>query len=88
MEKIGRIKIFEHYIENHGFRFTSLYGDRDTSERILMHWALSKKKRVGNRLHKLRKEQNRLANSKINTLQNYFGIALRQNTGNLEKISN
>ena len=41
-------------------------------------------KRVGNRLRKLRKEKKlgvtkRLTNSKIDILQNYFGIALRQN---------
>ena len=50
-------------------------------------------RRVGNRLRKLRKEKrlggkNRLTNTKIDTLQNYFGIALRQNIGNLEAMTN
>ena len=45
-------------------------------------------KRVGNRLRKLRKEKKlggkkRLANKKIDTLQNYFGTALRENVGNI-----
>ena len=41
-------------------------------------------KRVGNRLKKLRKEKklggkNRLTDAKIDILQNYFSIVLRQN---------
>ena len=49
-------------------------------------------KRVGNRLRKLAKEKkidgkNRLTNKKIDTLQNYFGIALRQNVGNLDAMT-
>ena len=41
-------------------------------------------KRVGNRLRKIRKDKKlgvvkRLTNTKIDKLQNYFGIALRQN---------
>ena len=49
-------------------------------------------KRVGNRLRKLRKAEklgraNHLTNKKIDTLQNYFGIALRQNTGDLQEMS-
>ena len=41
------------------------------------------------RLRKLRKElklggKNGLTNQKIDTLQNYFGIALNQNSGDLE----
>ena len=48
-------------------------------------------KRIGCRLRKLRKEKklggkNRLTTAKIDTLQNYFGIALRQNVGNLESM--
>ena len=48
-------------------------------------------KRVGNRLRKIRKDKKlggvkRLANTKIDKLQNYFGIALRQNAGNLENM--
>ena len=50
-------------------------------------------KRVGNRLRKLMKEKKlggakRLTNTKIDILQNYFGIALRNNTGELEKMTN
>ena len=49
-------------------------------------------KRVGNRLRKMRKEKklgrkNRFTNRKIDTLQNYFGITLRQNVGNLEAMT-
>ena len=33
-------------------------------------------------------EQNDLTSSKIDILQIYFGIALRQNVGNLENITN
>ena len=48
-------------------------------------------KRVGNRLRKIRKDKKldgvkRLTNTKIDKLQNYFGIALRQNVGNLENM--
>lgn len=47
-------------------------------------------RRISNRLHKLREEKklgekNRFTNSKIDTLQKYFGIVLRQNIGNFEK---
>ena len=50
-------------------------------------------KRVGNRLRKLRKEKKlggakRLTNKKIDILQKYFGIALRNNIGDLEKMTN
>ena len=50
-------------------------------------------KRVGNRLRKLKKEKKlggtkRLTNSMIDILQNYFGIALRQNIGKLENMTN
>ena len=50
-------------------------------------------KRVGNRLRKLRKEKKlggaeRLTNTKIDILQKYFGIALRNNIGDLEKMTN
>ena len=45
-------------------------------------------KRVGNRLRKLRKAEKlggaRLTNKKIDTLKNDFGIALRQNNGDLQ----
>ena len=49
-------------------------------------------KRLGNRLRKLRKVKNlggknRLVNKKIDTLQNYFGIALRDNVGNLDAMT-
>ena len=46
-------------------------------------------KRVGTRLRKLKKDnkglggRGKLTDAKIDTLQNYFGIALRSNTGNL-----
>ena len=47
-------------------------------------------RRISNRLRKLREEKklgekNRFTNSKIDTLQKYFGIVLRQNIGNFEK---
>ena len=50
-------------------------------------------KRVGSRLRKLKKStkglggKGRLTDAKIDTLQNYFGIALRQNVGNLEMVN-
>ena len=49
-------------------------------------------KRVGCRLRKLRKDKNLggrngLTTTKIDTLQNYFGIALRNNVGDLEKMT-
>ena len=49
-------------------------------------------KRLGNRLRKLRKVKNlggknRLVKKKIDTLQNYFGIALRDNVGNLDAMT-
>ena len=49
-------------------------------------------KRIGNRLRKLRKEmklggKGRLTTAKIDTLQNYFGIALRQNVGDLKAMT-
>ena len=49
-------------------------------------------KRVGNRLRKLKDKnkslggRGRLTDTKIDTLQNYFGIALRQNVGNLPRM--
>ena len=49
-------------------------------------------KRVGSRLRKKKKDvkglggRGRLTDAKIDILQNYFGIALRQNTGNLDKM--
>ena len=50
-------------------------------------------KRIGNRLRKLRIDkklggENRLTNTKIDTLQYYFRIALRQNIANLEAMTN
>ena len=57
-------------------------------------------KRVGNRLRKLKKtnkalggkangkEDLRLTDAKIDTLQNYFGIALRQHVGDLDAMVN
>ena len=49
-------------------------------------------KRAENRLWKLRNAEklggaNRLTNKKIDTLQNYFGIARRKNTGDLQAMS-
>lgn len=49
-------------------------------------------KRVGSRLRKLKKRtkglggRGRLTDAKIDTLQNYFGIALRQNCGDLDEM--
>lgn len=49
-------------------------------------------KRVGTRLRKKKKDtkglggKGRLTDAKIDTLQNYFGIALRQNTGDINKM--
>jgi len=49
-------------------------------------------KRVGSRLRKLKKTKKglggkgRLTDAKIDTLQNYFGIALRKNVGNLDEM--
>ena len=59
----------------------NIYGDNDDSKVIKYECIGHYQKRVGNRLRKLRKElkrggKNRLTNQKIDTLQNYFGIAL------------
>ena len=49
--------------------------------------------RVGTRLRKLKKKtkglggKGRLTDTKIDILQNYFGIALRQNVGNLDAMT-
>ena len=49
-------------------------------------------KRIGTRLRKKKKEvkglggRGRLTDAKIDVLQNYFGIALRQNCGNLDQM--
>ena len=50
-------------------------------------------KRVGSRLRKLkekhkdRKGEGKLTDKIINTLQNYYGMAIRNNTGNVEHCS-
>ena len=67
-----------------------VYGDDKLSKKeCIGHYQMT----VGNRLRKLRKEKrlggkHRLTNTKIDTLQNYFVIALRQNIGNLEAMTN
>ena len=59
----------------------NIYGDNDDSKKVIKYECIGHyQKRVGNRLRKLRKElilggKNRLTNQKIDTLQNYLGIA-------------
>ena len=67
-----------------------IYGDDDpvNKQECIGHY----QKRVGCRLRKLRPKENlggkkgELTNSIIDRLQNYFGIALRQNIGNLKAM--
>ena len=97
MEKVGTTNIFERPVQKHGLYYTSFYGDGDsksfsavekvygpakpvTKYECIGHY----QKRVGNRLRKLRTT----TSSKIDILQYYFGIALRQNVGNLENMTN
>ena len=60
----------------------NIYGNNDDSKKVIKYECIGHyQKRVGNRLRKFRKElklggKNRLTNQKIDTLQNYFGIAL------------
>ena len=66
------------------------YGDHDDSKKVIKYECIGHyQKRVGKRLRMLHKElklegKNRFTNQKIDTLQNYFGIVLRQkgNNGN------
>ena len=66
----------------------NIYGDEIP---VKKHECIEHSERpINNRLRKLRKEKklgrkNRFTNSKIDTLQKYFGTVLRQNIGNFEK---
>ena len=66
------------------------YGDNHSVDKYecIGHY----QKRLGHRFRKLRKEKNLggknwLVNKTIDTLQNYFGIALHDNVGNLDAMT-
>ena len=106
MEQVGAIKMFELSVETRALLYTSFYGDGDSKSFLAVkdiygaEKPVSKfecighyRKRIGNRLRKLRKEmklggKGRLTTTKIDTLQNYFDIALRQNVGDLKAMTN
>ena len=92
MEKVGATNIFERSVQKHGLYYTSFYGDGEnvygpvkpvTKYECIGHY----QKRVGNgsetgRANYGKKrnlvEQNDRLLQKMDILQNYFGIALRQ----------
>ena len=101
MEAVGAQRIFERSIEERGVRYTDYYGDGDSkaysSVRLIYPGITVKKfecighyqKRLGTRLLKLKKINkglSELTKPIIDKLQNYFGIALRDNLSSVEEI--
>ena len=91
-EAVGVQRIFERSIEERGVRYTDYYGDGDSkvysSVRLIYPGIMVKKfecighyhKRLGTRLlMKINKGLSELTKPIIDKLQNYFGIALRDN---------
>jgi len=85
MEVEGAVRIFERSLEKHDLRYT--------------HITISKlecighvQKRVGTRLRKLKKNnkglggKGKLTDHIIDKLQNFYGIAIRQNVGDLQSM--
>jgi hypothetical protein len=102
METAGANKIFKCSKQKHKLCYTSFYGSKSYSsvkdiygpdKPVIKYECIGHyQKRVGARLRKLKKSnkglggKGRLTDARIDTLQNYFGIALRQNVGNLEDM--
>ena len=100
MEFAGAERIFGRSISKHNVRYTTLYGDGDSKPHIVDIYPGVKvnklqcighvQKRVGSRLLSLKKRVKglggigKLSKLVIDRLQNYYGIAFRQNVGNLE----
>ena len=102
MEPVGAERIFSRSIEKRQLRSTGFYGDGDSEafgmvEHIYEDYIVIKyecighyQKRVGIRLRKSKKQVSglkELTETIIDTLQNYFGIALRSNVITVEAMS-
>ena len=99
MEIVGTKRIFRRSVEKHGLRYVKFLGDGDSKsfsavEDIYEGIKVEKlecighvQKRVGNRLRNLKKNVKglggRLTDNIIDKLQNYYGMAIRQNSGDL-----
>ena len=102
MEIEGAKRIFSRSLETYNVQYTGFYGDGDskaftevkdmygpdtvTKYECIGHY----QKRVGSRLRKLKKRVKglkELNDSTIDKLQNYFGIALRENCTTVKKMS-
>ena len=100
MEVEGAVRIFQRSIEKHSLRYMEYYGDGDSKAYSAVKNTYSPdvtekkecvghyQKRVGCRIRKAKKEKKGLRGLPdwmVDKLQNYFGIALRANTGTSAK---
>ncbi|GFU35132.1 uncharacterized protein TNCV_174381 [Trichonephila clavipes] len=102
MEPVGAYRIFERSEDHRMLRYTDYYGDGEAFDAVKDIYGKDSvtklecighiQKRVGTRLRKLKsrnkglKGKGKLTDGLINKLQNYYGIAIRSNIGNLEKM--
>ncbi|GFV55858.1 uncharacterized protein TNCV_597651 [Trichonephila clavipes] len=101
MEPVGAYRIFERSEDHRMLRYTDYYGDGEAFDAVKDIYGKDSvtklecighiQKRVGTRLRKLKsrnkglKGKGKLTDGLINKLQNYYGIAIRSNIGNLKK---
>ena len=91
MEPEGALYIFTRSVDLHKLQYDENYGDGDSISFSLVKDTYQEhvQKRVGTALRKLRKEKKvmggkgRLTDAMIDKLQNYYGIAIRSNSGDL-----
>ncbi|GFT89201.1 uncharacterized protein TNCV_3085771 [Trichonephila clavipes] len=100
METVGVYRIFERSEANRSLRYMSYYGDGDSKafnnvKDIYGYDSVVKYECIGHvqkRVRKLKKctkglgGKGKLTDKFIDTLQNYFGIAIRSNVGNLSNM--
>ncbi|GFW92404.1 uncharacterized protein TNCV_4920331 [Trichonephila clavipes] len=98
MEAVGATRIFQRSIVKRGIKYAHYYGDGDSDWGGLTGMVAEYKctghvqKRVGARMHKLKSKNNnlsgkdKLTESFIDRLQNYYRIVVRINIGNISGI--
>jgi hypothetical protein len=99
METSGAVRIFERSLATRGLKYKDMLGDGDSSTyRSVGHI----QKRVGSRLRKMKNTKKgaklsdgkglsakgRLTDGKIDILQNYYGLAVRENLNDIDEMAN
>ncbi|GFU36046.1 uncharacterized protein TNCV_4191471 [Trichonephila clavipes] len=102
MESVGACRLFERSRVTRKLEYVEFYGDGDSKSHLAVKdiYGIDRKyecighiqKRVGSKLRILKTKEKglggkgKLSDSFIDKIQNYYGIAIRSNIGNLEEM--